>query len=638
MSVRRDQRLPARPYSRRIQALFFGTVLATAGLLLRLGYMQIPENQAFQAVISVQGYDTIPISGPRGWIYDSEGEVLAADKPVFSIMYVRYQNDLSAAQNVAAQLASISGMSEKSLYNTMINYNKWYPSVTLIQQASPVELAYVAEHRNSLPGIVMITSPLRVYPQGSLAAHEIGYLGAISPSQLTAYEKQGYSPTSQIGLAGLEEQYQSVLRGHAGAEKIPVNPAGVPLPEGVLNYPSSPGDNLVLNMNGYLEKVAEEALVNQIKYLRYTRGEPNVHSGTIVVMNVHTGAVLAMASYPSYNPQWWIGGISPQHYQDFLNNDAGLNRAIAGLYMPGSAEKPLTAMTALMHNEMTPGMLVDDQGGLQIGSYYMRNWDWSGFGVIGLEEALEVSDDTYFYQVGLDMGHYNLNNPPQNVEAWLNGPRVAALKQIQDMGKQFGLTSPTGVDLPGEATGYVTFANPPTLYDLPAAAIGQEEAYSTIGMATYVATIANGGYRYRPEMVHEITSPSGKVVKVYSPHLMDKVDVKSQYISLMRQGMELATHAPEGTATFFFGDDPNNVAAKTGTAESGIPGRNNSVFIGFAPYNNPQIAVAAVIPNVTGEGFHAAAPMAQVVIDAYFKDKGKNFKISQANVQPGPYT
>ncbi|PWI58086.1 penicillin-binding transpeptidase domain-containing protein [Sulfoacidibacillus thermotolerans] len=623
MSVRREERPVKRHAPRRIQGMFLATVLASAALLVRLGYMQITENQLFQSQVSVQNYDTIPIPGPRGWIYDSEGNVLAADKADFNIVFIRYPNDLASASLIAKRLSPVLNIKASTLLYDMTTAKPGFATVTLVQNATPVELAYVAEHRNSLPGITMITTPVRVYPDGYLAAHEIGYIGPIPSQDVAQYEKQGYNPSSLVGLAGLEEQYQSVLRGKAGAEKIPVDPAGVPLSGGTIRLPAKAGDNLVLNLDGQLEQVAEQALIHRIQFLR-SIGETNVDSGTIVVMNVHTGAVLAMASYPSYKPEWWIGGISPQHYQDFLQNDAGLNRAVSGLYMPGSTEKPLTAFAALMNHEMSPTLKVDDTGGLQIGTYYMRNWNQAGFGVIGLREALEVSDDTYFYQVGLDMGHFNVNNPPQNIEGWLTGPRVAALKQIDAMGKEFGLTSPTGIDLPDEATGYVTIANPPTLYDLPAAAIGQEEAYSTIGLATYVAAIANGGYRYQPEVVHEITSPSGKVIKVIQPHVIDKVNVNPYYLQLIKQGMELATHGTLGTATYFFGNDPINVAAKTGTAESGIPGRNNSVFIGFAPYNNPQIAVAAVIPNVTGEGFRAAAPMSKTVIDAYFAEQAQH--------------
>ncbi len=623
MSVRREERPVKRRVPRRIQGMFLVTVLASATLLVRLGYIQITENQQFQSQVSVQNYDTIPIPGPRGWIYDSQGQVLAADKADFNIVFVRYPNDLASASLIAKKLSIVLKIPAKKLLYDMTTSKPGFATVTLVQNATPVELAYVAEHRNSLPGITMITTPVRVYPKGYEAAHEIGYIGSIPQNQASQYASQGYNPNSLVGLSGLEEQYQSVLRGKSGAEKIPVNPAGVPLTGGTIHVPAHAGNNLVLNLDGPLQKIAEQALIYRINYL-HALGESNVYSGTIVVLNVHTGAVLAMASYPTYKPQWWVGGISSQHYQSFLQNDAGLNTAIAGLYMPGSTEKPLTAFAALMNHEITPSLKVNDTGGLQIGTYYMKNWNQAGFGVIGLREALEVSDDTYFYQVGLDMGHFNVNNPPQNIESWLTGPRVTALKQISSMGKQFGLTSPTGIDLPGEATGYVTIANPPTLYDLPAAAIGQEETYSTIGMATYVATIANGGYRYQPQMVHEIISPSGHVVKVFQPHLIDKVNVNPTYINLIKQGMELATHGTLGTATYFFGNDPINVAAKTGTAESGIPGRNNSVFIGFAPYKNPQIAVAAVIPNVTGEGFRAATPMAKTVIDAYFAQQAQN--------------
>ena len=601
----------------RVQMLFYAIVVGSASLILRLGYLQITQAKQFQNEIATQNFYSLSIPPSRGWIYDREGAVLAADVPVFPIKYIRYPNDASSAIKVATKLAPVLGMTQKSLLNVMLNQNSWQAAVTLVKQATPREISFVAEHRNSLPGILMMTVPKRDYPQGTLGAHEVGFIGPIPANASSQYQQAGVPNNALVGLSGLEQSYQNVLMGQYGEEKIPITPAGVPLNQAIVNVPAKAGNNLILNLDGPLQQVAEQALQQRIAFLRGV-GETNVHSGTIVVMDVHTGAVLAMASYPTYNPNWWIGGISSTNYQDYLTNNADVNRAISGLYMPGSAQKMLTAMAALTNHEMTPGLLVDDQGGLQIGSYYMHNWNQGGFGWVGLKEALEVSDDTYFYQVGLDMGHFNTNNPPANINAWLTGNRVNALNQINQLGKSFGLTSLTGIDLPGEEPGYVTYANPPTLYDLPAAAIGQEEAYSTIGLATYIAAIANGGLRYQPQLVHEITTPAGKVVKVIKPHVIDKVPVSQNYLKIIQQGLELATHGTLGTATYYFGQDPVNVAGKTGTAESGIPGRNNSVFVGYAPYNNPQIAIAAVIPNVTGEGFRAAAPMAQQVIDYYF--------------------
>ncbi|KUO94659.1 peptidoglycan D,D-transpeptidase FtsI family protein [Ferroacidibacillus organovorans] len=607
---------------RRIAGIYTFIVLGSALLILRLGYLQIAMASQFTSDVKSQNFDAITIPAPRGQILDRQGAVLATNQPVFRIIYIRYPNDNAKIASVAKRLAYPLGQSEAALIKEMTQANAWNAYATLVRQATPLEISYVEEHKQSLPGIEIIQTPERAYPMGSFAAHVIGYTGAIPANQAQAYQAQGYTPSAQVGLSGLEQQYESVLRGQDGVKRIPVNPAGVPLPGGTISQAPKTGDNLVLNLDGPLEKVAEQALVSRIAYLRGL-GEKNVHSGAIVVMNVHTGAVLAMASYPTYNPNWWIGGISSAHYQSYLNGNAGFNRAISGLYMPGSTQKMLTALVALQNHSISPNLIVNDTGGLQIGTYYMRSWNQAGFGPIGLDEALEVSDDTYFYQVGLDMGHYNVNNPPANINAWLNGPRVAALRSIDTMGKQFGLTSPTGVDLPGEATGYVTYANPPTLYDLPAAAIGQEESYSPIGLATYIAAIANGGYRLQPEIVHEITSPTGRVLKVIKPHVIDKVKVNPAYLKIIQKGLEMATHGTLGTATYFFGSDPVNVAGKTGTAESGIPGRNNSVFVGYAPYNNPQIAIAAVIPNVTGEGFRAAAPMSQQVIDAYFKQMAK---------------
>ena len=603
--------------AKRMQLLFFTAALATSSLIVRLGYLQITETQQFQSDVSVQNFSSLAIPGSRGWIFDREGDVLAADIPVYQISYIRYPNDSLFAAKVAKELAPVIGIKANKLENMMLNQDQMQPTVTLVQQASPKQMAFVAEHRDNLPGVLMMTVPQRVYPLGELAAHAVGFIGPIPANSWNQYQQKGYPKNAQVGLSGLEESYQSVLKGQYGEAKIPISPAGIPLNQGIVSIPAQAGNNLILNLDGPLEKVAEQALISRINFLRGV-GETNVHSGTIVVLNAHTGAVLAMASYPTYNPNWWIGGISNQHYQAYLTKNAGFNRAISGVYMPGSTQKMLTAMAALTNHEMTPALLVNDQGGLQIGTYFMHNWNLGGFGWVGLKEAIEVSDDTYFYQVGLNMGHFNTSNPPSNISAWLTGGRVQALNQINQLGKKFGLTALTGVDLPGEIPGYVTYANPPTLYDLPAAAIGQEEAYSTIGLATYIEAIANGGSRYQPQMVHEITTSQGKVIKVFKPQLVDKVPVSKQYLKIIQQGLELATHGALGTATYYFGHDPVNVAGKTGTAESGQAGLNNSVFVGYAPYNNPQIAVAAVIPNVTGEGFRAAAPMAQQVIDAYF--------------------
>lgn len=610
---RRSKRSPA---TRRIAFFSSAIALFMAGLIVRLGYLQITTSSQYSAEVVVQGNEHIPIPAPRGKILDVDGRVLATNVPDFSVVYIRRNTAEAAA--VARRLSGVLGMNAQTLYNLMKNYEPWSGYVTLKQDATALEVSYIEEHRVGLPGIILMVTPQRVYPMGAVAAHELGYIGPIQQGQTQYQNNPAYNPAiDQVGQAGLEEEYERYLHGRDGDTLIPIGPSGTPTSDGTLYKAPVPGDNLVLNMNAQLERIAERDLYNRIQYLIRT-GNPNVDSGTIVVLNVHTGAVLAMASYPSYNPNWWVGGISNADYQKYLSNDAGFNRAISGTYMPGSTEKMLTALAALTNHEISPNMMVDDRGGLQVGNYWMSNWNQSGFGTIGLETAIEVSDDTYFYQVGLDMGHYNENNPPQNIAAWLAGPRLRALQQINALGKQFGLTAPTGIDLPGEQAGYIAMDQPGTLYELAGAAIGQQEAYTTIGLATYIATIANGGYRYQPEMVHEITSPSGRVIKVFKPHLIDRLDVSPQYLHIIQQGLELATHGSEGTGTLFFGNDPVNVAGKTGTAETSIAADNNSVFVGYAPYNHPQIAVAAIIPNTVGEGFMGAAPLSQQVIDAYF--------------------
>lgn len=611
-----------RPFENRLSLVFIGVFAAVSVLILRLGYLQVKVGSQFNQESNTNAYDTLTVAPSRGWIYDRNHNLLAADKPTFDVVFTNLNSSAQNPVAIADQLAVPFGVSAKTIVNAM-QLKGYNPQVTILQNASERAVSYVEEHATSLPGVTVIATPVRYYPYDALAGHVLGYIGAIPNTQSATKQYANYPPNALVGLDGIEAQYENLLQGKPGTMRVEVNNQQVPMRDLGLYPAPVAGDNLVLNIDGHLQDVLQNAIKQQVQSLQ-TQGSSWVNSGVAVAMDPTTGAVLAMGSYPFYNPQWFVGGISQKHYNEYTQ--AALNQAVSGLFMPGSTEKPLTLMYALKQGVITPYTTVYDPGYLMVGNTRLNEWVPYGFGTVTLPEALEYSSDVYLYQVGLWLGHY----PPQNgdINTWMNGERVKAFNGLAKYAKQFGLTSLTGVDLPNEQTGY--FHDNGYLSDLAYMAIGQDQAYTAIGLAQYVSAIANGGKRMKPEVLHEVLSPTGKLLKVVKPVMMNRIPVSQSNLNLIRQGMLWVTTQRMGTAWSTFLGDPYSVAGKTGTAQTGLKGRDIALFIGWAPFNHPKIAVAVIVPGA-GEGYMSSGPVARKIIDAYLNELA-----AQKSIPPMP--
>ncbi len=600
-----------RPFESRLSLVFIGVFATVSVLILRLGYLQVKVGSQFIQESNINAYDTLTVAPSRGWIYDRNHYLLAADKPTFDVVFTNLNSSAQNPVAIADRLAVPFGMSAKTIVNAM-QLKGYNPQVTILQNASTRSVSYVEEHATSLPGVTVIATPVRYYPYDALAGHVLGYIGAIPNTSSAAKQYANYPPNALVGLDGIEAQYETLLQGKPGTMRVEVNNQQVPMRDLGLYPAPVAGDNLVLNIDSHLQDVLQEAIKQQVQSLQ-TQGSSWVDSGVAVAMDPNTGAVLAMGSYPFYNPQWFVGGISQKHYNQY--SQAALNQAVSGLFMPGSTEKPLTLMYALKQGVITPYTTVYDPGYLMVGNTRLNEWVPYGFGTVTLPEALEYSSDVYLYQVGLWLGHY----PPANgnINAWMNGDRVKAFNGLASYAKQFGLTSLTGVDLPNEQTGY--FHDNGYLSDLAYMAIGQDQAYTAVGLAQYVSAIANGGKRMKPEVLHEVLSPTGKVLQVIKPVMMNRIPVTQSNLNIIREGMLWVTTQRLGTAWSTFLGDPYSVAGKTGTAQTGVKGRDIALFIGWAPFNHPKIAVAVIVPGA-GEGYLSSGPVARKIIDAYLSE------------------
>ena len=501
---------------------------------------------------------------------------------------------------------------------------------------------YLLEHQAQFPGVRLQETPLRRYPYQSLAAQVLGYVGAISPEEYAKLKAKGYQPTDQIGQTGIESAYDTYLRGKDGTAQLTVDSLGRPKGAAVPVTQPTPGDALQLTINASLQRAAQKALTYGIGLARSTAAGKFADGASIVAMDPRTGAILAMASNPTYQPSIFSGRSNNKKLRQVLQSpDAPLlNRAIAAVYPPGSTFKPVTALAAMMepgangsgrlltpYEQLLCSPQITDHGQV------FKNWTDLIDQSMDLETALAESCDTYFYQVGQrfyslpsDRGH-----PLQN---WANS---------------FGLGKPTGIDIGGEADGLIptpewrckAFGGPPCSgyvdriwkpgYSIQLA-IGQGDVLVTpLQMTRLYAMIANGGKLVTPHIAADVeelnaNGTTAKVLRTFGQETPQQTGVDPADLQVVQAGLNDATHATFGTGYGVFGHFPVDIAGKTGSAEKvvKIPGYPNALkltqswWCGYGPYLDPKIVVCAMIQN-GGEGGSAAAPAALKVFESYFK-------------------
>lgn len=494
-------------------------------------------------------------------------------------------------------------------YDTLKNKlrGQGYRPVRLKTDVDFQTVAEIEERR--LPGVVIEVEPMRNYLYGNTASHIFGYVGEINQEELEASKDKGYRPGDLFGKMGLEKVLESYLKGIDGGQQVEVTASGKPIK--VLGQKEPiPGHSVTLTIDIKLQQIAENKLKEQLLKLQTDKYKPfpNAKRGAVVALNVKTGEVLAMASIPDFDPNMFARGITQKEWEEISKNPLNpmVNLAIAGTYPPGSVFKMVTATAALEEKVTNENEFVRDTG-----VYWTilpkRCWRAGGHGMVNMVRALAESCNIYFYEMGRRLG----------------------IDNIEKYAKLYGLGSITGIELPGEKPGRVasreykknTFTRPDDKIWYPAetldAAIGQGyNSFTPIQIANYVAAIANEGVWMKPHLIKSIADPDGNIVLEKNPEIGGQLDFSKDTFRIIKEGMRAVT-LPGGTAYSVFADFPISVAGKTGTAEWDVTKDPHGWFVAFAPYEDPEIAVAVFIEQA-GSGGTTGGPVARAIFEEYF--------------------
>jgi len=614
-------------------------------LLVRLAYMQLVQNDKYSTLARENRMRLTTITAPRGEVFDRNGIKLVGNQPVYTVSLVNLGYEDAG---VVQRLAEILGMDPNEIILKIKQQNRKYEPVKIATMVPPETVTWIEEQRLELPGVVIDIEPLREYPNGNLLANVMGYVRQINEKQLAKNKDKGYKSGDPFGQDGLEYSFEYYLRGQDGGRQVEVDSMARPVRDLGVKEPV-PGNNLVLTIDHKVQKAAEEALVRASQEA-LRQGYKEARAGAAVALDVRTGAVLAMASSPTYDPVKLSGVLSQKDYDEIFKSPWKplLNRALMP-YAPGSTFKMIVAMAGLESGKVDPQDAINCGGTFFLGRTF-NDWKPGGHGRTDMIKAIKVSCDIYFYQLGFRLG----------------------IDDIERVAREFGLGEKTGVELPGEESGVVPSPRAKIEqrliyldqdsrakvqeieqryndllsrtnnenqrqaflrnrsselreidweldwhdYDTIISSIGQgDNRYTPLELANYIATLANGGTRYKPYLVQRITDLNGKVIKENKPVELGRVGISPKTMAVVRQGMLEVTMPPDGTAYGFFKGFPP-VAAKTGTAE--VYGHDShALFVAFAPYDNPEIAVAVVVEHA-GHGGSIAGPVAEDMLAAYF--------------------
>jgi len=599
---------PARP-RRRLKVLGTTGLLLLSVMVVRLWYLQVLDTKSFDATVVSEAYQVDEVPAPRGVIETRNGIPLVTNQAEEEITLSRA--DAQQHPQVVGSVAALVGKSAATIDADLANpqYTS-YEQIPVARNATVAELSTLAEHGSQFPGVKSQVLSVRSYPYGTTASHLLGYVTPITQAELKQYKNDGYQLGAQFGQSGLEAEYQQYLRGTPGKDLVEVNAQGNTI--GVTKQTApTPGDTVVTNIDLPLQQQLDKDLAGEIAKL-HTQGMP-APTGSAVIMNPNNGQVLAMASYPTYNPSVWAGGISETNYLAITSpqsHEPLINRAIAGLYTPGSVFKLATATAALNDGLITPTTTYDDATGTYTipgctaGKCTYHNAGYEALGVINITPAIAASDDAFFYNLGVEFWEQRNVYGEDAIQKWANA---------------YSYGTGTGIDLPGEQTGFVDspqveqklHQQDPTGYPYPQwyagnnleMAFGQGATLLTpIEVADAYSTFANGGTKYQPQVAAAIVSPSGKLVKRFAPKVTGHVALSAQDHAAMLAGFEGANSEPIGTAYYTFQGFPLSsypIAGKTGTASvdnaAGQRLQPNSWYVGWNSPTHPHYLIAGEI-------------------------------------------
>ncbi len=608
-----------RPVWRIVGFVGFVVVLLIA-LVVRLIQIQIVNGDQYRAAAMANQVRLIPVAAPRGIIRDRYGVAMVRSRPSFVVGMIPSQ--ITDPNGELRTISQTLGISEETLWFKLlhhhgVNYRNFdevvtyepYGPVLLAEDVPVARSARLSEVLTDLPGIDLEVQAIRDYPYRGMGSHMFGYVGQITESEYQRLKSQGYSMNDVVGKDGLEYTYDSYLRGVPGGQRVVVDATGSVVSTTSAQAPIS-GDTLKTNIDWRLQQIAEEALSDGIK----SWGRGRKLSGAVVAEDPWTGQILALVSYPNFDPNDFAADNYKKVAFDLLDPTQPLfDRAIAAATPTGSTFKMVTGSAALTERVVKVNQVVYDTGGWDCGGYYARDIASGGLGNTTFVPALAASSDGYFFRLAW----------------WLGNDR------LRKYALAFGLNAKSGIDIPGENEGnwptnawsMRTFGVPMEPSDSCFLGIGQGAMQATpLQMANVASAVINGGTLWRPYIAREIRKPNGALVKTFSPEVIRHVPVTQEALAAVREGMGKVTD-PGGTA---YGEKINGLpySGKTGTAETdGGNGPNTTWFIAWAPSNHPKVAMAVFVDRSGGYGASVAAPIARQILINYFniKDPGPGY-------------
>ena len=666
-------------------------------LLLQLFNLQIIHGQEYREKSNTRLTRESTLQAARGSIFDKTGNTIAGDSMGFSIEFYKTKIDTDTLNSTILKMINVlesNGDSYVDSFPISINpyaftltnedkIAKWKKDYKISEEATPEECFIImkekykiqnesieearkimairyeisqkgysstkaiqisdnisrqsmlifSEQSAEFPGLNIVVEPMRSYPSGTLAANILGNIGRIDDKELET-RKDTYEANDSIGKNGIEYVFEEYLKGENGTKQLDMSVDGT-VTEEYITKEATKGSDVVLSIDANLQKVTEEALVNTIEKIR-AGGFGKVYdanAGSAVVMNVNTGEILAMASYPTFNPQDFVGGISIEKWNEYNNNSYNplRNKAIQDAYAPGSIFKMVTAMAGLESGNITLKEKINDTGIYNLGNGSWKCWYYTdyhrGHGWLNVSDAIKHSCNYFFYETGNRMG----------------------IDTLAKYARYFGLGNKTGIQLPNETSGILASKEARkngAWYpgDTLNASIGQgDNQFSPLQMTKYISMLANGGKKINTSIVKSIIRADGSEVpkEEYEEMVNKKLGLQEdtteemnfnpENVKAVLEGMRSVTSETGGTAYARFKDFNIEVGGKTGSAEAG---KNvNAWFAGFAPFDNPEIAVVVFIEN-GGHGNYSAEAVRDIMAQ-YF---GMNTNQVQEDMTAKPYT
>lgn len=590
-------------FSRRALMLGGGKAALLSVLVGRMYYLQVIESQRYATLADENRINLRLLAPPRGSIVDRLGRAMADNQQNYRVVIIPEQAaDVERTLDLLSLIVPLSA-GERRRIRREISRKRAFVPITVRENLDWSEVARIEVNTPDLPGVLIDVGQSRHYTFGQETAHVLGYVAGVSEKDITG-DPLLELPGFRIGKAGLEKVYDLALRGSGGSSQVEVNAVGRVIRE-LNRQEGQPGAELRLTLDLELQRYVTERL--------------SEHSASAVVLDVHSGEVLASVSTPAFDPNAFNTGLSQAEWESLVSNPKAplTNKAIAGQYAPGSTFKMAVALAALEKGVITPDTSIHCNGVTKLGNSEFHCWKRGGHGTLDLQGALEHSCDVYFYEVA----------------------RRTGIERIGAMARRLGMGTPLGVDLPGERGGLVpsnewkmgAIGTSWQLGETLIAGIGQGYILATpLQLAVMIARIVNGGRAVTPRLTLDMVGEAG--IQPYPMTEAEPLGISPEHLAQVRGGMERVVNSPTGTARRSRIEDMRyRMAGKTGTVqvrritkaerETGVlkndelpwKERDHALFVGYAPFENPRFAVSVVVEH-GGGGSSTAAPIARDIL------------------------